>query len=114
MKTKERLLRLAKNKGWIWISARQKLSENFIREFKDKVEWEYISINQELSEDFIREFQDEVDWGDVSLYQEFSEDFYFDFANKIYFNLIDKELNKWAGENMSEELKLFLKLRGEL
>jgi hypothetical protein len=114
MKTKERLLRLAKNKGWIWISARQKLSENFIREFQNKVKWEYISINQELSEDFIREFQDKVNWDWISGNQKFSEDFYFDFANKIYFNLIDKELNKWAGENMSEELELFLKLRGEL
>ena len=37
------------------ISRYQKLSENFIREFKDKVNWEYISKYQTLSEDFKKE-----------------------------------------------------------
>ena len=32
------------------------MSEDFIREFKDKVNWSYISYSQKLSEDFIREF----------------------------------------------------------
>ena len=38
------------------------LSEDFIREFQDKVNWEMISVTQKLSEDFIREFQNKVDW----------------------------------------------------
>ncbi len=46
----------------IYISIYQKLSENFIREFQDKVDWNYISNYQKLSENFIREFQDKVDW----------------------------------------------------
>ena len=39
----------------------QKLSESFIREFKDKVIWKYICDYQELSETFIDEFKDYVD-----------------------------------------------------
>ena len=42
------------------------LSEDFIREFQDKVDWDCISKYQNLSEDFIREFQDKVDWQEIS------------------------------------------------
>ena len=31
------------DKDWIKISMHKKLSEDFIREFKDKVDWDYIS-----------------------------------------------------------------------
>jgi hypothetical protein len=43
-------------KYWDEISARKKLSEDFIKEFKDKVNWDNISQFQKLSEKFIREF----------------------------------------------------------
>ena len=39
------------------------LSEDFIREFKNKVDWNWISVKQKLSENFIREFKDKVSWG---------------------------------------------------
>ena len=51
------------------------LTEDFIREFQDKVDWEYISIYQNLSEDFIKEFQNKVNWRIISKYQKLSEDF---------------------------------------
>jgi gliding motility-associated-like protein len=35
----------------------------------DKIDWDYISANQKLNEDFIREFQDKVDWKAISEYQ---------------------------------------------
>ena len=38
------------------------LSEDFIREFKDKVDWWYISKYQTLSEDFILEFREKIHW----------------------------------------------------
>ena len=41
---------------WNNISKHQKLSENFIREFQDKVNWYNISNYQKLSEKFIKEF----------------------------------------------------------
>ena len=44
------------------ISCKDNLTEDFIREFKDKVDWESLShYRKGLSEDFIREFQDKVD-----------------------------------------------------
>ena len=48
------------NNDWKCISEKQNLSEDFIREFQDKVDWKYISKYQKLSEDFIREFQDKM------------------------------------------------------
>jgi len=58
---------------WIEISKYQYLTEDFIREFKDKVDWWYISYYQELSEPFIREFKDKVDWWYISYYQKLSK-----------------------------------------
>jgi hypothetical protein len=49
-----------------YISINQTLSEDFIREFQDRVKWFWISRNQKLSEDFIREFQDRVNWDYIS------------------------------------------------
>jgi hypothetical protein len=45
---------------WQNISVCQKLSEDFIKEFQDKVDWEYILKYQELSEDFKKEFQHKI------------------------------------------------------
>ena len=52
--------------GWTGLSFYRVLSEDFIREFQDKVEWDFISGYQKLSIDFIREFQDKVDWNYIS------------------------------------------------
>ena len=38
------------NWDWNYISIKQKLSEEFIEKFKDKVDWNWISLNQVLSE----------------------------------------------------------------
>jgi hypothetical protein len=61
----------------------QKLSEDFIREFKDRVDWYYISKCQKLSESFIREFQDKVDWDNILVYQKLFEEFKKEFINRI-------------------------------
>jgi hypothetical protein len=61
---------------WYCISAFHKLSEEFIREYQDKLDWYWISAFQDLSEDFIREFQDKVRWDRISYSQKLSEDFY--------------------------------------
>ena len=45
---------------WKKVCRNEKLSEEFIRQFQDKVFWESISMYQELSEDFIREFSTQV------------------------------------------------------
>ena len=60
-----------------------KLTEDFIREFKDKVDWFYISLSQELSEKFIKEFQDKVNWEYISEYQELSGSFKEEFKKEL-------------------------------
>jgi hypothetical protein len=69
--------------NWNCISIHQNLSEDFIREFKDKVDWINISTYQKLSEKFIKEFKDYVDWNCVSTYQKLSKKFIKEFNLKI-------------------------------
>jgi len=93
--------------NWIEISEYRYLTEDFIREFKDKVDWWYISYYQELSESFIREFKDKVEWNNISYYQELSEDFIREFKDKIdlkayYLNnpyVTPQDKIKWMRQN---------------
>ena len=71
------------NSDWIYISYKQTFSENFIREFKDKVSWYWISCYQTLSENFIREFKNKVDWEWISCKQNLSKKFLKEFKNKL-------------------------------
>lgn len=48
--------------NWQDVCLHQKLSEDFIREFKDKVDWNVISFYQKMSNKFILEFKDYLDW----------------------------------------------------
>ena len=68
---------------WICISRYPHLSEDFIRKFADRVEWYYISAYQYLSENFIREFADKVGWYWISRCQQLSEDFIREFKDKV-------------------------------
>ena len=76
------------NKQWEDISKHQKLSEDFIREFQDKVCWLLISKYQKLSESFIREFQHKVDWVFISVYQKLSNEFIEEFKDRLDLNRI--------------------------
>ncbi len=60
-----------KDLNWKNISRFQKLSEDFIREFQDRVNWDHIPRYQELSKDFIREFRDRVEWNNISYCQKY-------------------------------------------
>ena len=73
---------------WIEISYYQNLSENFIKEFQYSVKWNYISERQKLSEEFIREFHNIVNWDNISKYQKLSENFIKKFQNRVNWNNI--------------------------
>lgn len=62
---RENIPTLNKIKGWDYISMYQILSEEFIREFKDKLNWEGISCYQKLSPQFIIEMKDYIEWEDI-------------------------------------------------
>jgi hypothetical protein len=68
---------------WVIVSRNQTLSEGFIRDFKNDVFWHYVSGCQILSEDFIREFEDKLTWRYISEYQNLSENFIVEFQNNI-------------------------------
>jgi len=91
------------------ISARQKLSESFIREFKDKVDWVQISVRQKLSEDFIREFSDKVDWVQISVRQKLSEDFIREFSDKV--DWVQISVRQKLSEDFIREFKDELDIR---
>ena len=60
---------------WDYISVYQKLSEEFIEKYIDKVDWWYISKYQKLSEEFIEKYIDKLNWYCISKYQTLSEKF---------------------------------------
>ena len=76
--------------NWIYISAYQKLSEEFIRKFFDKVNWYYISSTQKLSEGLIREFARKLNWIDMSRCQKLSEEFIKEFSDRVNWKYISK------------------------
>ena len=76
---------------WREVSKNQKLSESFIREFKERLDWIRISRYQKLSEDFIREFQDSVYWMWISFYQKLSEDFIREFKDSVDWEVVSEE-----------------------
>ena len=78
------------------------LSEEFIKEFQNKVEWDYISIYQNLSEDFIRNekpFISPMNWTYISEYQKLSENFIREFKNNVNWEYISKY------QTLSEDFK---------
>ena len=90
------------------VSSRQKLSENFIREFQDKIDWYKISIHQKLSENFIPEFQDKINWSRLSMKRKFSEEFIEEFETKIdwyYFFAFKRHLSDEAQERIKIKAK---------
>ena len=100
------------------ISKYQKLSEDFIREFQNKVNWYLISRCQKLSEEFIREFQEKVDWIEISLNQNiqiskrFIFELYLEDENK--FNTIKSyipEVTEFCLELENQIPRLFLEFK---
>jgi hypothetical protein len=61
----------------------QKLSEEFIEKFEDKVDWYWISFSQKLSEQFIEKYKDKVNWRLVNKYQELYPEFVAKHIDKI-------------------------------
>ncbi len=59
------------NINWNCISRYQKLSEEFMKKFNDRIDWNKINWHrisrcQIISEEFMRKFNDKIDWNHVS------------------------------------------------
>jgi hypothetical protein len=70
--------------------------------------WDIISINQKLSEEFIEKYQDKINWASVSLFQELSWEFLQKFSKKI----ILKNLSN--NDCLNDKLIKLIKDNGEL
>ena len=82
LQTIQRKLKNADNSVWQRI-CQMALSDDFIWDFKTKLDWGWISPNLPLNENFNREFQDFIDWKDISQYQNLSEQFIGEFQNRV-------------------------------
>jgi hypothetical protein len=78
---------------WNAISNHRYLTEDFIREFKRKVNWRLISAHQKLSESFILEFKSYIDWGHCSLHQNLSRDFILKHKSMVLFHWLPQFVN---------------------
>jgi hypothetical protein len=58
-----------KNISWYGIITRYKLSEEFMRAFKDQIDWFWVPKYQTVTEEFLLEFIDNVDPYMVLTYQ---------------------------------------------
>ena len=83
----------------------QKLSEEFIIEFKYKVNWSNISKFQKLSVEFIKEFKNKVNWEYISVYQKLSESFIKEFKDKLYLSKIE---DSWLYKDESFKKKAII------
>jgi len=86
---------------WPRISRYQILNIDFIREFWFKVDWHFISQTQELSIDLIREFQDKVDWNYITPKQNLNLDFIREFKYKLNWVYISEHLSAFFSDIIS-------------
>ncbi len=79
---------------WYYISQYQTLSEDFIRDFQDKVAWSCITRYQQLSGSFLIKYKDKMSnwqfWDNISEYQTLSEDFIRNNKNEIKWGNISR------------------------
>lgn len=74
--------------NWKDISMQPKLTNEFIKEHKEKLIWSRISKYQTLSEDFIEEMHTDVDWCLISKYQNLSFSFIIKHKDTIPFSYL--------------------------
>lgn len=65
--------------------------------------WDIISINQKLSEEFIEKYQDKLNWSSISLFQDLSWDFIQKFSKKIVLKNLSN--NDCLNENLINLIK---------
>ena len=103
--------------NWKGISSHQRLSEEFIKRYADKVDWNRISLHQKLSEEFIERHADKVNWRSISAEQKLSAEFIERHSDEVnwyeisYYQTLSKEFMErhgdkldWAGMSSSQIL----------
>ena len=93
--------------NWDYISEYQKLSEELINKYGDKLNWGYISINQKLSESFIDKYNNKVDWYLISKFQKLSEEFIEKYVDEVdWYNILTyQKISKKFIEKHKDKIK---------
>ena len=92
---------------WNYISSGIiQISEDFMREFQDKLDWDIISTYQELTIEFVEEFQDKINFNNYAEYNQYiSEDIVRKFIDRIN---LDCLLNSYyVSENIKNLIKIY-------
>lgn len=100
---------------WMIISAMQELSEEFMREYADKIYWDNATTSQKMSEQFMIEYADKLNWDHLCRFgRNLSEQFIDQYADKVnwyylfkYKKVNEKLITKYAykfDENMWETI----------
>lgn len=76
---------------WTALSYRTDLSDDFLREFNDKIDWTMFSLHN-LDRTIIKEFQDKVDWKHLCC-NALSERFIEDYKCRVVWFLVSKYSN---------------------
>ena len=94
--------------NWNEISKNKELSDEFILEYKDKLNFELLCDSIKLSEDMIRQLDEYVDWNIISkYYKPFTAEFYIQYKDKLnWFNVCNN--NRCLSESVIEECSEFM------
>ena len=103
------LLRIAKKKGWYYLSQRQKLPEKFMDKYADKINWYYVSIDQKLSEKLMEKYINRIHWNWISAHQQLSEEFIEKHSDKVhwYYITIYQKLSEEFIERHSDKINWY-------
>ena len=96
---------------WLTISLKDKLSEEFIREFQDNVIWQYICEHQTLSKDFLNEFKDRIIWSCYFVSKEVEYEIMKSFILKTDYTSLDSFETLHLSNNQRKEIQRILDLK---
>ena len=83
----------------------QFLTENFIRDYQDKLDWMRVCIKQNLSESFMMEMEDRVLWNYAAENQKMTESFILANAHRLnYYCLVKNRVGVKLSNNLIYEL----------
>jgi hypothetical protein len=98
-------------KDWMHFSRNKYLGEEFIREFQDFVSWGNICIIHNFTDDFLYEFKHKVDWNVYFRYQKTSAAVMKKFILKSNIEDVSKTVNALLTVAQKQEIQKMLDIK---
>ena len=86
----------------------QELSEKFLRDRVDKFtheQWRIISLNQKLSLQFLHDYKDKINWYMIAAFKELTLDFILEFKEQFKDNRLEFSFNQNLSPELLEQIK---------